>query len=290
MNEVVREVASTCGAMLVDTRQAIAQYSYGGIPGNAFILEHLHPNLDGAFLLADAYFNALQQAGMVGSWERAVPPNIARRELLVTELDSALASTHIRRLTNNWPFQPPGTVRQDTLRILNRVDSLMVDVLRGSKSWMDATAELGAWNDAQGRFPQALRAGLAMMQEQPYNDRPYRITGMLLARAGRLPEALGMYERADRQNSTAESRRMIGQLYVRTNRADTGLDWLERALELEPEHVGALYDQGVAYMQLERPADALATAERLLEINPGHPLGVQLLERAGAAVDSADSR
>ena len=42
--------------------------SRDGILGDELLLEHVHPNLRGYFLLADAYYDALEAAGLIGNW------------------------------------------------------------------------------------------------------------------------------------------------------------------------------------------------------------------------------
>ena len=59
-NSVIREVAAQYGARVVEVQARLLQAAEHGIIGDDLMLEHLHPNLEGYFLLADAYYEALR--------------------------------------------------------------------------------------------------------------------------------------------------------------------------------------------------------------------------------------
>jgi len=279
MNTIIRETADACGATVVETQDALADASPGRIIGHTLILEHLHPNLDGYFLLADAFYEALRASPLLDRRAPPVPEADARRAILVTPLDSVLASIQVRRLLNNWPFQPPGVTRPDTLRANNPVEELALDVLQGRRAWLDATAALGARYESQGNYPAALHVALTLIQEQPYRAQPYLLAGNLLVRQERYPEAFGYFQLAEARQPTAEARRMMGRLLFRTGRPADAEAWLQKALVLDARDQAALFDLALVYAATRRPSEARAALQRLLQLNPQHPGATQLLER-----------
>src|SRR5690606_19377441 len=278
INQTIREVAGECGAVIVETRDALAEASPVGVVGDAVMLEHVHPNLDGYFLLSDTYYEALQQAGFFDS-TRAIPAQIARQDMLVTALDSALADLHVRRLRNNWPFQPPGVTRPDTITVSNPVDVLALDVLRGRRAWLDATAALGAQYEAIGDLDAALRVARALLIEQSYDPQPYILAGNILLRQGRFAPAFSFFQAADAQGASAEARALAGHALIRGGRPVDAIPWIHRALEIEPDHGSALYDLAVANAELGRADEARRAADRLRQVDPDGPATRRLLTR-----------
>ncbi len=67
-NTVIRELAADYGAHVVEVQASLLEAAAHGIIGNDLMLEHLHPNLPGYFLLADVYFEALRERGVIGCW------------------------------------------------------------------------------------------------------------------------------------------------------------------------------------------------------------------------------
>lgn len=282
INAIIREVAAACGAVVVETQAALAAASPGGIVGRELMLEHLHPNVDGYFRIADAFYEALLEAGLAGEGPHPVPAERARREVLVTALDSTLAAIHVRRLRNSWPFQPPGVTRPDTLRIATLTDSLALDVLRGERPWVQAVAALGARYEERGDDRSALRVALALVQEQPYAARPYLLAANLLVKLERPAAAFQYFQAADEREPSAEARRMMGHLLLRAGRPAEAVAPLEQALALAPADAGILYDLSVAYAATSRPAEARTTARRLLQVDPRHMGAHRLLARLTA--------
>ena len=242
-----REVAATCGATVVETQEALAAASTGGILGHELILEHLHPNIEGYLRIADAYYEALRSAGAIGEWRTPVPLEHARRELLVTAFDSLVGSLNVRVLANRWPFQPPGVVKPDTFRVTTLVDSLGLEYLRGRQTWADAVAKLGIRYEEQGDYASALRASLALAQQQPYRARPYILAGNLLLKMQRPAAAYQAFVAAEEREPSVETRRALGRLLLTARRPVEAIPWLRGVVELDDADPAALYDLAVAY-------------------------------------------
>jgi lysophospholipase L1-like esterase len=62
INAVVRELTRTTAARLVDVETVFVAAAPRGLVGDELMLEHLHPTVDGYFLLADAFYDALAAA------------------------------------------------------------------------------------------------------------------------------------------------------------------------------------------------------------------------------------
>jgi tetratricopeptide (TPR) repeat protein len=279
INAIIRDVAQSCEANLVDVQAAFVAASPEGIVGKSLLLEHVHPNVEGYFLLSDTFYETLYNAGIGGDWPAIIPADRARLDVLHTQLDSTLGSWHVRRLLNNWPFQKQGVTRADTLRISTFVDSLALDVLTGDASWFDATVELGAGYEQRGDLSSALRAALALADEHPYLASPYLKAANLLLRQGRYSTAVEYYRAADDREASLEARRRAGGLLVRRGRFEEAVPWLRRALELDAADRSALFDLAVAYAALGRPDEARSRARELLNLNPEDPRARMLIQR-----------
>jgi len=61
MHQTVKEVASRYGIPLVDVRELIEQRSEHGIPGGDWFVDHVHPNVNGHQVIADALTDVLAE-------------------------------------------------------------------------------------------------------------------------------------------------------------------------------------------------------------------------------------
>ncbi|HMB92583.1 MAG TPA: tetratricopeptide repeat protein [Rhodothermales bacterium] len=286
INAIIQEAAARYGATVVPTREALATDSPGGIIGDNLMMEHLHPNVDGYFLLSDAFYEALRQANLIGTWSRPVLRTTARREVLLTAVDSLNGVFRVRTLMGSWPFQPPGVVDRsmDTVTARNPIEELGLKLARGKMKRQDAVEALRVYYEQQGDLKNTLKVSLALIQDYPFVPGPYIAAGNTLLRQGRSEEALAYFEAANDLEASSLAERMIGSILLQRaqQRRDqqqihAAITHLQRALELDAENIPALYNLSGAYALLGQYDDARRTVERLLQLAPNHADGQRLL-------------
>ena len=110
-NDLVRRVAEAHGATVVDVQAAFAAASEHGLVGERLLLEHVHPNLDGYFLLADAFNDALLASRLLPAPDAPLSDEDARAGMPVSDIDRYLGDYKVLRIKAGWPFaatyQPP---------------------------------------------------------------------------------------------------------------------------------------------------------------------------------------
>ncbi len=279
MNAIIRELASRYGAVVVETQDALAARSDHGIIGSTVMTEHLHPNVEGYFVIADAFYEALRSAGLIGSWDGYVPRELARREVLLTEVDSLVGIFRVRQLMSAWPFEPPGVTKpwMDSVDTSDPIARIALDLFNGEIRWTDANDALRRHYEQEGDFHLALKAALAMVQELPFTPEPYLAAGNVLMHKGRADEALTYFDAANHEQETALGHRMIGSILLHQGRRRQALEHLERSVALDPADRTALYNLGGAYALEGEFDDARRVVTRLLELEPNHQAGRRLL-------------
>ena len=247
------------------------------------MLEHLHPNLDGYFVISDVFYDALRHTSFTGRWDRFVTSESARRELLLTEVDSLYGAFRVRQLTAAWPFAPPGSADRtlDTLRGRSVPERLALDLLRSRKNWYEATDSLRAWHIGQGDLHDALKATLAIIQQYPFLPEPYARAGEILANQGRLQEARVYMLAALDRGESASVLSVLGDISRLLGRMDEAESSLRRSLELRPDDPDTMFRLAVVLASTGNSREAAALTERILMRSPGHPGARQLAERLG---------
>ncbi len=64
MHEIILEVAQDYQAPLVDVKKLFEQRSEAGLPGNDWLLDHVHPSIRGHQLIADALYDKIVEMGL----------------------------------------------------------------------------------------------------------------------------------------------------------------------------------------------------------------------------------
>lgn len=196
INAILREAAAEQGAHVVEVQQAFVRTARHGIVGHDLMLEHLHPNLDGYFVMADAFYEALRENGMIGPWEAPIPLAVAREEIPATEVDRLYGEYRIRGLTADWPFAN----RKTRFRIApaaGPVEEIAQSYYRGWIAWPEAMRSLLAHYRATGESAAAAKVAVLLAEAFPYRAEDQRTAAELLRRAGR-PDA-EVYQRRARQ-------------------------------------------------------------------------------------------
>jgi tetratricopeptide (TPR) repeat protein len=297
-NAIIREVAAQHGSTVVDVEARFREAAPAGIIGRDEMLEHLHPTVDGYFLISDAFYHALLESPLLANADvRPVPTSIARGRVRLTPADSLVGIWRVRQLMTAWPFVPPGAPArsgrlEDTLRLDSPEKRIALDLLRARKNWLEATEELATEFERAGRIGEAIRAREAMIQGYPMLAGPYLGLAGLHTRQRDLDAAMPLYQEAiDRGEATGNAHGLLGALVLERGMraADRGArgearEHFERARSLleasrarNPRNPQTLYNLSGAYAQLGRFDDSRSTAQALLQIQPNHAGGRQLI-------------
>lgn len=189
VNEVLREVAASEGGHVVEVGEAFARAARDGIVGRELMLEHLHPNLDGYFVLADAFYEALRAHGALGSWDHPVPAEQARREVPVTEVDRLYGEYRVAILTAGWPFSRTNE-RYRLPPPADAIERIAHDYLQARRPWPEAMRELLDHYRSHGDAAEASRVAVLLAEAFPYQPEDQRAAADLLRRAGRSDAAV----------------------------------------------------------------------------------------------------
>lgn len=309
MNTVIGDVARRHGATVVDVMDLFAAASPGGGIGNELILEHLHPNIDGQFLIADAFYEAFRAAGEIGDWSGAIGRAEARSRIPVTAVDSIAGEYRVHRLTTRYPFAAEGTPEAVLPPPEDRISRIAWSYAEGDLPWVRAQGQLQDLYARQGRWVEAAHVNRVVAQEMSDTPIPLLLAAGMELRAGRADRALRDVMAAEVRRPTSRGALLHGQISVargdtagarayferavardRSDRAAAmtlrALDELPRlraTLESGPPRPIALADAhvalGTAYYLLGSYDDARLEAERALRGSPDHRSARALLRR-----------
>ena len=106
------------------------------------------------------------------------------------------------------------------------------------------------------------------------------VAGDRLMNAGYHGDALRVFNTiVEQQPDFAEAWNRRATLHYLMGNLTESINDIDRTLELEPRHFGALSGLGLVYLQQDNLIEAQAAFEKLLIIHPNSPAGRQNLER-----------
>jgi len=142
LNDLIHELAKQNLVYLTDIDSTFSVYSPNGIVGNNLILEHLHPNLEGYFLMGKAFAQTILRQQLLHIKHPNLPAplplppdSLLKNQIAVTNLDKQIAQYRLQILTSGWPFTshnqyltlddfvPQSTVQEQALAVLKRTSN-----------------------------------------------------------------------------------------------------------------------------------------------------------------------
>lgn len=288
-NAVIREEAARAGATLVEVKTAFESASPNGLVGASLMHEHLHPKIDGYFLMADAFFNAFRQRGIPApDWNGRdlKPSSWYRTHWGFTALDSASAVLIVHHLRGGWPFRKngPNTVLEN-FRPRSKTDSIALDILRtGSSTLEQGHIALGDAFLRAGRIEDAFREYQALVYTVPNLDLFYEPGLKILIDSGQYERGLAFMEQGLAFNESAFMWKWAGQLRLALGNTAGGIAACERALALSPSDGQLVYNLSRAYYNASRIGDGDAMAGRFRGLKPDPSLLADLEAMRKAAI------
>jgi tetratricopeptide (TPR) repeat protein len=251
-NDVIRALAEEREATLVDVEAALRRQSRYGLIGDDLMTEHLHPNVPGYFLLADAFHDALLTAGLPGPAQRAVPAERAALEIPVSAVDRLFGDYKVLRLKAHWPFRatpveialpPPAGIEEELAQALYRQEQNWVQVHRRLKDFYART----------GRDDEYLRVSLILADAFPYVGAAQLDAGRALLAAERPVQAVRYLHAAARyEPGRVDPLLGLARAYIASGLGKPALETLDRAERLAPGNP--------AIVRLRRDAEALSVS------------------------------
>lgn len=285
VNHIIHELSEEYELYEIPMMAYFQEKSPHGIIGNNLLTEHVHPNPWGNFLMADAFFAAILESGLLGSPDTS---NLHTSEYHMrnwgyTALDTLLAHHRITNLSKQWPFVPADAESRDyrsTYRPVSELDSLafraMVDP---DLSLAELRLDLAMRYQDQGNHREAFEEFNALLYTSPYLAVNYRDAASSLIWLGDLPLALDYFRQSLELEPSSYAHFRMGEIYLIKGDYVSAKSSFESAFSLSDDETEKLKIMGKIYMATryggqEKDARALEKqlkkygAERYLQIPP----------------------
>ena len=130
---VIEKAAGTCGAYLVDLKQAFYGHSKGVPPGDELFFEHVHPNLQGYALMAASFAGRISRCFGAGKQAAGADGAVFSETLPVIRIDTLYAELAMPYLKTGWPFKenPSHNTAGTLYQTVNRAISLEKETEEG---------------------------------------------------------------------------------------------------------------------------------------------------------------
>jgi tetratricopeptide (TPR) repeat protein len=294
-NAVIHQLSKKYQVPVVAMKSAFEANSPNGLIGNHLMLDHLHPKIDGYFVMADAFYREIVKLSLIDEKvESDFPYRIFgdKKGAGYTELDSVYGELRIKILKGGWPFKEKTAPNKalDNFIPGSRAESLAVKIWTSSDYTLErGHVEMAEQFEKSGQYEKAYQEYLALIALTPYNVSPYLRAADTQLKLQALDNALPLLYHSLKIEQTAFALKWMGQILLERNQVNEALVYLELASKKLPADPQLLFNLAGAYALNQQYYKAKAAIDRLLTISPNFPdarnLGIQL-DRIISQIDS----
>jgi len=283
LNQTIQELSHEYETYHVPMLDYFQSNSPHRIIGNNLLTEHVHPNIDGSFLMADAFYSEILKSGIIGESDKVSGYSSEYYKLNwgYTALDSLLAHHRITNLKNYWPFVPPDTDNIDyrsSYHPGSKLDSIAFIAFRDPEKFLDdLRLELAREYEKQGNHWAAYKEYEALVRTNPYLAINYRDAASSLINLGHLPLALEYFKKSLVFEPSFYASHRTGEIYLIKGDYINAIKSFEEAFQSTSEYdeqiktLGKIYQSSVYGNQKDH---ARAIADQLQRYNANQYLKI----------------
>ena len=231
MNEKIRGYAPAfSNVRIVDVKNAFEASSPDGIIGRELILEHVHPDLEGYRLMADAFYLSLKEI-LPPVKDAELCPAISRNDYPLTSFDTIYGDLSVRILKSLWPFN------EEISRTLpNTMESRLAAAYIEKKiNWNDAMRQLYIGYLHENNDTNALKILEGMCLELPHNSTFISQTAKLCMKMEENKKAYFYLLKEFELSKSADTAANLAITLLKLNQPAKALTFIDTALKYSPQ-------------------------------------------------------
>jgi tetratricopeptide (TPR) repeat protein len=275
VNQIINELAAEYKAVKVPMQSVFQNNSPHNLIGNNLMTEHVHPNIDGAFLMADAFFKAIIKNEIIGQVDthKLYSNEYYKINWGYTSLDSLVCKHRVESLKGFWPFKREGEEEYfyiDIYQPKSFLDSVALSVVKNSDlSLSELRLDLAEKYEKSGQIKEAYHEYEALLCTNPYLAINYRDAANCLLILMDLPKALRYYQKSLEYEDEFFANFRIGEIYLLMGNYEEAISIFRKTFDLAPDDkkVNILTKTYIAYKYSNKEEEAKAVEAELRRVN-----------------------
>ncbi len=286
-NEIIKQLASEYKVPVSDIDKNFGQDSPHEIIGNELLVDHVHPNIRGYFLLAKSWFQTIKNNHLIG-----ISPALTENDSLlwlqssVTSLDSLIGKIKIMKLKSRPPFSPGDS--EFVFKPANSIEQIAYNYVTGSQvSWGMAHVMAAKEYLSKNELENALREYKAILITDETNTNLLSIIGDIYYQLKLYSNADASYKKAFLLEDNQYLRYRLGLTNINLKKPERALQYLNSCLternynsrQFSPAEIENIrYNIALAYYQMDENNKALEGLSEVLKVNPSNKDALMLLK------------
>jgi tetratricopeptide (TPR) repeat protein len=284
-NDAIRRMGDDRGVFVLDMERVFQDHSPDSLTGRTLIMEHLHPNSSGYFLMGEAFAEQMRSHQLLASaeeWRERDTIDDAEiwRDRSVSTLDELIAWRRTEILTGGWPFTSKKIPVVRSIAATDTLGQIAEEVTRGKRDWYGAHREAAAYYERRTDWDSVAREERVIISEMPLNVEPYLALAHAYLIRERYQAMVGVLLRSQTVQPTILACRALGDYALQTGKTLEAIKQYEQMSafrQTTEERLDNGYLLALAYVRADMRDRAEAQLHRLLELEPGYRPAADML-------------
>ncbi len=182
INEVITEQARERKLPLVDMKNIFESRVSNGIVGNELVAEHVHPNVEGYFVMADAFYEKIKELKLLEDWEHYISYDEAFDDIPMTKIDSIKGKLVVDILKESWPYDLSMSGRRPLAFEYVTEDPTFeeekaINLYTHQEQWQYVMTQAYNKYKEEGDYKSALKVAQTLIFEFPEQYKVYEMAG-----------------------------------------------------------------------------------------------------------------
>ncbi len=239
INELIVNLSKKYNVSLVDMKNVFLMHSPQNVIGNELMTEHVHPNIKGQFLMADAFYNRIKELKLLDNWDNYIPYNEAFQDIPISEIDSIQGKLVVEDLKKSWPYNLNMSGSRPMSQYIQNptYEERMAQVIyKKVMSWDNVMAQSYKRYVSDKKYDKALHIAESLIFEYPEQGEVYRMAGNVCLDMDNLDKAIYYFSKCNYLEKTSLSAQELASVYIKLNKMElakkTLLDAKKRGLNV----------------------------------------------------------
>lgn len=276
INSIIQKSAQQTHIPFFSTDSIFSINSPHGISDTSLFWEHLHPKVNGYYLIANGFLSEIQKLNIFPrSTVQMLPCNLD--SLHICWFDLAFGDRTITNLTTKWPFKNFTVSTQYFPTAPEPLQHIVEETFRMEKVWDEACYESAQIFWKMNNVQAAMITYRAIIDEYPYNFYAHYLLANALSQTGKIQESAKHYQISMQSNPLYPyAKAEFGLLQINNGKFDAAILLLTNALQisqqegLAPLRSTIYYGLGTAYANKRMFKEALQYVEKSLQAAPNN--------------------
>ncbi len=230
-NKIVFSLSRQYNVPFADVKNEFQENSADGIVGSELLVDHVHPNIKGYFLLAKTWFETLKKNDLLGLSPAVIESDsLIRQEAAVTQLDSLIGALKIMELKSRPPFADTDS----DLSFVPKNDMQQFAyqyTVEHELSWAEAHLNTAKYYLSVGDFKKSLNELRAILVSDEDNPMVLKLAGDMSMQLNFYKQAEGYYLRANKMNANQFIEYKLGKAELKLGNPGLAISFFNSAIE-----------------------------------------------------------